>query len=264
MVSFNLYRAADDVFRIHAVIEDIQKRHGIDKPIWLTETNAMPSDDSSIPCPHADTPIKTTMQQQAAYSIQAMAMAAAAGYQRYEFYQMVDQDPCAEPAVWGVTRDDGSRRPVGDALRTAFTNLGGFYERAQFVPYVREVQSWSPWPDDPRRWCRTGRSTRSRSTSPATSASTRCGMATGTSFGCACARTARARRWSIDRAGTSPAREDSGWWTFDLPGATAHYPDDPGGYSTSSAAIRCCWSRTASIRARRGRARVGRPGQRAA
>ena len=229
MVSFNLYRAADDVFRVHSVIADIQKRHGIDKQIWLTETNAMPSDDSSIACPHADTPIQTTMQQQAAYSIQAMAMAAAAGYQRYEFYQMVDQDPCAEPAVWGVTRDDGSRRPVADALRTAFTNLGGF-SNVRFVPYVREVQNWAPWPDDPSSlvpnwevyqvtfdkpgnervhvlWNGDGNSLRVRVRKNGSGATL------------------------IDRSGgTSPAREDSGWWTFDLPGATAHYPDDPGGY----------------------------------
>ena len=58
------------------------------------------------------------MDQQASYALQAFAMAAAAGYQRSEFYQMVDQNPCTEPAVWGVTRDDGSRRPVSDALRT--------------------------------------------------------------------------------------------------------------------------------------------------
>ena len=92
------------------MLRDLQKRHGIDKPIWLTETNAMPSDDQAISCPHTDTPIQTTMDQQASYAVQAFAMAAAAGYQRSEFYQMVDQNPCTEPAVWGVTRDDGSRR----------------------------------------------------------------------------------------------------------------------------------------------------------
>src|SRR5262249_39089613 len=126
VVSLNLYRAPDDIYRVYTIIKGIQKQYGIDKPVWLTETNAMPSDDTAISCPHSDTPIQTTMDQQASYAMEAFAMAAAAGYQRFEFYQMVDQNPCSEPAVWGVVRDDGSKRPVSDALRTAITQISGY------------------------------------------------------------------------------------------------------------------------------------------
>src|SRR5207237_6081872 len=91
--------------------------------------------------------MQTTMDQQASYAVHALAMAAAAGYQRSEFYQMVDQNPCSEPAVWGVTRDDGSRRPVGDALRTAITQFAG-YTAVHFVPLTRDTEDWSPSPDD--------------------------------------------------------------------------------------------------------------------
>ena len=101
-MGLNLYRAPDDIYRVHTTFKDIQKRFGIDKPIWLTEPNAMPSDDQSIACRHADAGIQTTMDQQASYAPQAFAMAAAAGYQRFGFYQMSDQNPCAEPAVWGA------------------------------------------------------------------------------------------------------------------------------------------------------------------
>src|SRR5579864_2494185 len=132
-VSLNLYRAPDDIYRVYSLFKQIQQQHGIDKPVWLTETNAMPSNDTAISCPHADSPIPTTMDQQAAYAVQAFALGAAAGYERMEFYQMVDQNPCAEPAVWGATRDDGSRRPVADALKTAFGQLSG-YTSARFAP----------------------------------------------------------------------------------------------------------------------------------
>src|ERR1043166_70742 len=146
VVSLNLYRAPDDIYRVYSIIKQIQKQHGIDKPVWLTETNAMPSDDQAVSCPHSDAPIQTSMDQQAAYAEQAFAMAAAAGYQRFEFYQMVDQNPCAEPAVWGVTRDDGSRRPVSDALRTAVGEFAG-YSAVHFAPLERETEDWSPWPN---------------------------------------------------------------------------------------------------------------------
>ena len=49
---------------------------GVDKPVWLTETNAMPSHDTQVACPHSDAPIQATMDQQAAYAVQAFAMAA--------------------------------------------------------------------------------------------------------------------------------------------------------------------------------------------
>ena len=50
-------RAADDINRVYGILETIQQQHGIDRPIWLSETNAMPSDDSVIVCAHADAPI---------------------------------------------------------------------------------------------------------------------------------------------------------------------------------------------------------------
>src|SRR5437588_6738880 len=64
---------------------------------------------------------------------------------------MVDQKPCADPAGWVVTRDDGSKRPVEDALRTAVSQFSG-YTGVHFVPLVRETQDWSPWPDDAASW----------------------------------------------------------------------------------------------------------------
>src|SRR2546428_13227510 len=61
---------------------------------------------------------------------------------------MAHQKPSADPAVWGATRDDGSRRPVSAALQTAIGQFAG-YIGVHLVPLVRETQDWSPWPEDP-------------------------------------------------------------------------------------------------------------------
>jgi len=229
VVSLNLYRAPDDIYRVHSQTKEIQKRHGLDKPIWLTETNAMPSDDRAVACPHADSPIQTTMDQQSAYAVQAMAMAAAAGYQRFEFFQMVDQNPCTEPAVWGVTRDDGSRRPVADSLRTTFTNLGG-YTNVRFVPLLRETQAWSPWPDDPGSLMPNWQVYQVAFDKPGGERVSVLWNGDGDPLKVRI-RKAGSSATPIDRNGSSGSvRESDGWWVVDLPGATAHFPQDPAGY----------------------------------
>lgn len=228
-VALNLYRAPDDVYRVYSLFKQIQQQHGIDKPVWLTETNAMPSNDGAISCPHSDSPIPTTMDQQAAYAVQAFALAAAAGYERYEIYQMVDQNACAEPAVWGVSRDDGSRRPVSDALKTAITQFSG-YSAVHFAPLVRETEGWSPWPNDPSSLMPNWQVYQVAFDKPGNQ------RVTALWNGDAGAVRTRVRKNGssatlIDRNGNQQALQDSqGWWVMDLPGATAHYPDDPAGY----------------------------------
>jgi hypothetical protein len=64
---------------------------------------------------------------------------------------MIDANACNEPAVWGVVRDDGSKRPVEDSLRTAITNFLGF-DNARFVPLARVEQAWPAWPGDPNSY----------------------------------------------------------------------------------------------------------------
>jgi hypothetical protein len=229
VVAFNLYRAADDIYRVHALIKDVQKRWGIDKPLWLTETNAMPSDDPAVACPHADTPIQTSMEQQAAYGIQAFAMAAVAGYQRFEFFQMVDQDACVQPAVWGITRDDGSRRPVADALRTTFHNLAG-YSQVRFVPLERETQAWSPWPLDSSSLMPNWQVYQVAFDKPGGQRVTVLWNGDGDSVRTRIRKSGSSAHVLDRGGGLHDARENQGWWVFDLAPATAHFPLDPPGY----------------------------------
>lgn len=229
VVGLNLYRAPDDIYRVHTQIKEIEKRYGLDKPIWLTETNAMPSDDRSVACPHDDAAIQTTMDQQANYAVQAFAMAAAAGYQRFEFYQMVDQNPCTEPAVWGVTRDDGSKRPVLDSLRTAIPLFSG-YSAVHFAPLVRETEDWSPWPSDSSSLMPNWQVYEVAFDKPGGRRVTALWNGDGATLHTRI-RKAGSSATLVNRAGQSSAvQENAGWWMVDLPGATAHFPEDPAGY----------------------------------
>jgi hypothetical protein len=148
-VALNLYGNPDDVLRVHSIFEAIQRRYGITKPVWLTEFNTIPLDDPQAPCGRqlAARRSAASLDQQADYVVQAAALAAAAGYERIQFFQMADGDACKDQ-MWGLTRADGTRRPAFDALRTTVGMLAG-YSQASFVPLVREHVRRSSWPNDP-------------------------------------------------------------------------------------------------------------------
>jgi len=229
-VSLNLYRSPDDLLRVHGVYRAIQGRFGLDKAVWLTETNAMPTDDLRVACSHAADAIRTTMDEQAAFAIQAFALAAAAGYTRIGFYQMVDDDPCRQPGVWGAARDDGSRRPVADALRTAIGTFSGA-RRASFMPLMRLSQDWPAWPSEPGSYVPNWDIYQVALDVPG---ERRVSVLWNGDAQPACAGvkkhggTARV----VDKFGVQqpgPAEVD-GWWWVNLPPATAHAADDPDGY----------------------------------
>jgi hypothetical protein len=236
VVSLNLYRAPDDILRVHGIFKGIQQKFGLDKPIWLTETNAMPSDDSTIPCAdrHANVPIKTTMDQQAAYAVQAFAIGAATGYERIEFYQMVDGGTCQEPAVWGVTRDDGSKRAVADALKVAVANFSGFTQ-AQFVPLAREQENWPAWPNDPTSLTPNWQVYQVAFDRPGSQRVTALWNGDGSPLKVRVKKNGASAK-VVDRRGMeTPLEENQGWWVVELPAATAYFKlseeiKDPEGY----------------------------------
>jgi hypothetical protein len=236
VVSLNLYRAPDDVYRVHSVFKTIQKKYGLDKPLWLTETNAMPSDDSAIPCAdkHNNEAIRTTMDQQAAYAIQSVALASAAGYGKIEFYQMVDANPCAEPALWGLTRDDGTQRPVSQALKVAISNFSG-YTNAQFVPSTRENAAWPAWPGDPASLVPNWQVYQVAYDKPGYQRVTALWNGDGANLRVRIRKNGSSAQL-VDRFDHSQTlQENQGWWVIDLPAATAYFKlseqiKDPEGY----------------------------------
>ncbi len=110
------------------------------KPIWLAEFNAMPFDDPNVPGwdpQRANDGFRITMDEQAAFVIQALTLARLAGYERVFFHSLQDDrypalggGPFDE--LWGLVRfhDDPSnvaawrQRPAFAAFQTAARFLG--------------------------------------------------------------------------------------------------------------------------------------------
>jgi hypothetical protein len=225
-VALNLYRSPDDVYRVHDLFAAMQRRHGIDRPLWLTEMNAMPTDDLQVPCAErlAGAPIKTTLDQQAAFAVQAFALAAAAGYQHADFYGMVDGNTCQEPA-WGLVRADGSRRPVLEAARTALSYFSNF-TTARFAPLSRELEAWSAWPTTPTSYLTNWQVYEVAFDRPGKQRVTALWNGDGSVLRVRVPKNGTSAQ-VVDRHGIEhAAREDSGSWIVELPGATAHFQDD--------------------------------------
>src|SRR5204862_174425 len=69
--------------------------------------------------PKPDDGQRCTLQEQAAFTVQALAMALAAGWERALWYQLGDGHVWREQEVWGLLRDDGSARPAFQAYVAA-------------------------------------------------------------------------------------------------------------------------------------------------
>jgi hypothetical protein len=146
--ALNLYRNPHDLWdRVHGGVPEaveaadrtgfrarLQALGAGDKPLWLTELNAMPYDDELpgwVPAEKNDG-FRITQDEQAGYVLQAYALALCAGYERV-FFQALQDDPYPVPdELWGLVRfhperenDDPARiRPAFVAYQLAATYLG--------------------------------------------------------------------------------------------------------------------------------------------
>jgi len=128
VASANLYFRTDNIYDLIAWHHQQMREHGFDKPLWLTETNAAPSTDPAWPVPNPTFAI--TLDEQAHFIIQSMAMALAGGANRVAIYKMADvpADRAANPEPFGLVREDGSRRPAFSAFQVGASYLAGFTE----------------------------------------------------------------------------------------------------------------------------------------
>lgn len=125
-IALHVYFQPDFVYSITALYHQLMREHGFDKPIWIVETNAAPSLDPQTPAPNGQFAI--TLDEQAAYIVQAFAMGIAGGATRIGVFKMIDtpSDLVANPEPFGLVRADGSRRPAFYTYRVAATYLAGF------------------------------------------------------------------------------------------------------------------------------------------
>jgi hypothetical protein len=97
--------------------------YGLDKPIWVNETNASPDSDPLWPLVRPRW--RVSLEEQAGFLLQSFALALSAGAERIAVYKWMDAGlaPGGEP--FGVLRPDGSRRPAFDAYRLVTTHYAG-------------------------------------------------------------------------------------------------------------------------------------------
>ncbi len=134
MASLHLYFKPEQIYDITRQFRDYLDRYGFsDKPLWINEMNAPPSNDPQHPAP--DVRFHVTQEQQTYFLIQAWTMFLAGGADQVSFYKMRDE-PQLPSGAWpyGMVRKDGSLRPVFWAYRTLVTYLGQYKD----VSLVRE------------------------------------------------------------------------------------------------------------------------------
>jgi hypothetical protein len=125
VLTLHLYFHPAGIYELIETYAAIQREFGLDKPIWLVETNAAPSYDPAWP---VESPtFEVSLAEQAAFIPQVFALALAAGAQRVAVYKLIDTpgDYAANPEPFGLVRADGSRRPAFTTTRVAIERLSG-------------------------------------------------------------------------------------------------------------------------------------------
>lgn len=116
VANLHLYSNPADFYWIINKVRSLLTAHAWgDKPIWISETNAEPYNDSTHPAPHTN--FRVSMDAQASFMVDAFASYIAAGAARIEVYRMFDGTETRHglPA-WGLVNNDGQLRPVGRAF----------------------------------------------------------------------------------------------------------------------------------------------------
>jgi polysaccharide biosynthesis protein PslG len=131
-VGVNLYCSLDAVYKVYGVYAGILAQYQLHRPLWLTETNCPVYNDATTPELASG---RITTDEQAAYLIQAVALARAAGYARIGWYSMVDHDPSSGIFDrWGLIRADGTTRPAFLAFQVASQYLSQPGVSARLAP----------------------------------------------------------------------------------------------------------------------------------
>jgi hypothetical protein len=103
------YTAPLNSFTEPMVMRNILDLRNMKKPIWIGESNVIPHDDQGNRLGSGH--FRASLDQQAAYIVQAMAMAVAANVERYAVYKATDEKAENDVELWGLIRNNGSTKP---------------------------------------------------------------------------------------------------------------------------------------------------------
>lgn len=124
VISLHIYFRSETVPTILNDVKALQERYGLNKAIWINETNAAPNQDPLWPVARPDFPVD--LDQQAWYLIQAYALGFDAGAERISVYKLIDVQLPPGGEAFGILRPDFSRRPAFDAYKTIIHYLSDF------------------------------------------------------------------------------------------------------------------------------------------
>ncbi len=135
--ALHLYMSPESLYDAPTAVKRVLAAHRLQKPIWITETNTVPYDDPVAPLP--PTNMRTTLDGQASYIIQASLMALAAGVERIGVYRLMDGRG-EHGAAAALVRSDGSIRPAFLAYQTVTRYLAN--ARAVIRQTINEVETF--------------------------------------------------------------------------------------------------------------------------
>ncbi len=122
--NLHLYSRPSDYAMIITLYNSIMAKYGIDKPMWISETNALPYNDPIRS--YAKAGFFGTMDDQASYIIEAFSLALAMNVQHIEVNRMVDgSDFKAGGEPFGLVRNDKTVRPEYYAYQAATALFDG-------------------------------------------------------------------------------------------------------------------------------------------
>jgi len=137
IVSVHTYTNPLNSFAEPIVMREILNLRNMQKPIWIGESNVIPFDDTQNPLGAGQ--FRASLDQQASYIIQAMAMAVAAGVERYAVYKATDEKAENDVELWGLIRNNGSIKPSYVAFQVG----------AQYFANVTQARFSWPGSDKP-------------------------------------------------------------------------------------------------------------------
>lgn len=124
MVSLHIYFRSESVIPIIEAAQEALESNGLDKPIWINETNAAPTEDPFWEVKRPQFPIN--LDQQAWYIIQALSLGFASGAESIGVYKMLDVQLPPGAESFGILRPDLSKRPAFFAYKNLIAQLTGF------------------------------------------------------------------------------------------------------------------------------------------
>ncbi|MDY7077041.1 MAG: hypothetical protein SXV54_08975, partial [Chloroflexota bacterium] len=125
VVSLHIYFRPETVPEIFNETRAALSAYGIQKPIWLNETNGPPNSDPQWPMEAANYEI--SLEEQSSFLLQSFALALSAGAERIAVYKWLDNDLLPNFEPFGLIRPDFSRRPAFDAYRLITTHYASTF-----------------------------------------------------------------------------------------------------------------------------------------